>query len=141
MTAPPISITAIIGTRPEAIKLAPVILAARQRPAQFTVRVIRTGQHRELVDDLMNEFGISADVDLKIMQRDQNLTHVMAESVRGVSAALAAHGADWVLVQGDTTSTFGYHSKVSPGKYDAQRAPCLGSRPSSCFRHISCQRL
>jgi UDP-N-acetylglucosamine 2-epimerase (non-hydrolysing) len=102
----PIEIAAIIGTRPEAIKLAPVILAARQRPARFSVRVIRTGQHREMVDQLMDEFEIAVDVDLKIMQPNQDLAHVMTESVRGLASALAAKPADWVLVQGDTTSTF-----------------------------------
>jgi UDP-N-acetylglucosamine 2-epimerase (non-hydrolysing) len=58
----------VIGTRPEAIKLAPVILAARACPAEFDVRVVRTGQHRELVDELLAEFGIDAHVDLNIMQ-------------------------------------------------------------------------
>ncbi|MDQ6680555.1 MAG: UDP-N-acetylglucosamine 2-epimerase (non-hydrolyzing), partial [Pseudomonadota bacterium] len=101
-----ISIAVIVGTRPEAIKLAPVILAARARPDEFTVRVIRTGQHRELVDQLMDEFEIRADVDLNVMQPDQNLAHVMAESVRGLSAVLSEERPDWVLVQGDTTTTF-----------------------------------
>jgi UDP-N-acetylglucosamine 2-epimerase (non-hydrolysing) len=124
MISRPIAVTAIIGTRPEAIKLAPVIIAAQQRPAQFTVRVIRTGQHRELVDSLMDEFGIAVDVDLHVMQRDQGLAHVMAESVRGLSAALAAQGADWVLVQGDTTSTFAgalaaFYNRIRVGHVEA----------------------
>ncbi|MEO6361743.1 MAG: UDP-N-acetylglucosamine 2-epimerase (non-hydrolyzing) [Caldimonas sp.] len=101
-----ISIAAVIGTRPEAIKLAPVILAARERPAEFSVSVIRTGQHRELVDRLMDEFDIRADVDLKVMRPSQDLAHVMAESVRGLSEVFAQRNPDWVLVQGDTTTTF-----------------------------------
>lgn len=102
----PIAIAAVIGTRPEAIKLAPVILAARARSDAFSVSVIRTGQHRELVDQLMDEFGIETDVDLRVMQANQNLAHVMAESVRGLSEIFARRRPDWVLVQGDTTTTF-----------------------------------
>jgi UDP-N-acetylglucosamine 2-epimerase (non-hydrolysing) len=101
-----VSITAVVGTRPEAIKLAPVILAARARPDEFSVQIVRTGQHRELVDQLMEEFGLHADVDLKIMQPQQDLAHVMAASVRGLADVFAAQRPDWVLVQGDTTTTF-----------------------------------
>lgn len=96
----------IVGTRPEAIKMAPLILAARERPAQFEVRVIRTGQHRELVDQLMDEFGLAADVNLDLMQPNQDLAHVMAASVRGLADVFARDKPDWVLVQGDTTTTF-----------------------------------
>lgn len=99
-------IAVIIGTRPEAIKLAPVILAARARPEHLDVRVIRTGQHREMVDQLMDEFGLKADVDLDLMQPNQGLAYVMAESIRGLCAVIASEAPDWVLVQGDTTTTF-----------------------------------
>ena len=102
----PLRLAAIIGTRPEAIKLMPVIFAARERPEQFEVEVVRTGQHREMVDRLMHEFGLRADLDLDVMRPDQDLAHVMAESVRGLSAYVASARPDWVLVQGDTTTTF-----------------------------------
>lgn len=95
----------VIGTRPEAIKLAPVILAARARPAEFEVRIVRTGQHRELVDELLAEFGLDADVDLHVMQPNQDLAHVLSASVRGLSQVIADDRPDWVLVQGDTTTT------------------------------------
>lgn len=101
-----IRIAVVIGTRPEAIKLAPVILAARDRPTQFEVQVIRTGQHRELVDQLMDEFGLQVDLNLDLMQPNQDLAYVMAASVRGLSEAFARDKPDWVLVQGDTTTTF-----------------------------------
>jgi len=101
----PIRVSVIIGTRPEAIKLAPLILAARARPDEFAVRVVRTGQHRELVDELLMEFGLRADVDLKVMQPNQDLAHVLSTSVRGLSDLLAEDRPDWVVVQGDTTTT------------------------------------
>lgn len=102
----PIRIATIIGTRPEAIKLAPVILAARARPDDFEISIVRSGQHGELVDQLLTEFGLQADVDLNVMRPDQDLAHVMSESVRGLSEVFASNRPDWVLVQGDTTTTF-----------------------------------
>jgi UDP-N-acetylglucosamine 2-epimerase (non-hydrolysing) len=101
-----IRITAIIGTRPEAIKLAPVIWAARARRDQFEVSVVRTGQHRELVDPLMDELGLKADFDLGVMKCNQDLSYVLSESVQGLSGFIARKRTDWVLVQGDTTSAF-----------------------------------
>jgi UDP-N-acetylglucosamine 2-epimerase (non-hydrolysing) len=99
-------IATIIGTRPEAIKLAPVVLAARAQPDLYDVCVIRTGQHRELVDDVMDEFGLRADIDLDLMRPGQAPAYVMARSVEGLAAVLPRVAPDWALVQGDTTSTF-----------------------------------
>ncbi|MEP7057665.1 MAG: UDP-N-acetylglucosamine 2-epimerase (non-hydrolyzing) [Caldimonas sp.] len=120
----PLRIAAIVGTRPEAIKLMPVIFAARARPRQFEISVVRTGQHRELVDRLMDEFGLRADVDLDVMRPNQDLAHVMAESVRGLSEYVAAAKPDWVLVQGDTTTTFagalaGFYNDARIGHVEA----------------------
>ena len=117
-------IAVVIGTRPEAIKLAPVILAARARSTQFDVRVIRTGQHRELVDRAMDEFGLHTDVDLDLMTPDQSLAHVMSASVSGLSELFAADKPDWVLVQGDTTTTFAgalaaFYNRVRVGHVEA----------------------
>ncbi|MBV9891207.1 MAG: UDP-N-acetylglucosamine 2-epimerase (non-hydrolyzing) [Rhizobacter sp.] len=98
-------IATVIGTRPEAIKLAPLILAAREHPDRFEVRIVRTGQHRELVDELLTEFGLRADFDLKVMRPDQDLAHVLSASVRGLSDLIARERPDWVIVQGDTTTT------------------------------------
>jgi UDP-N-acetylglucosamine 2-epimerase (non-hydrolysing) len=101
----PLRIAIVIGTRPETIKLMPVVVAARARPERFEVTIVRTGQHREVVDQLMDEFGLRADVNLDVMVPNQDLAHVLAESVRGLSAHFARETPDWVLVQGDTTST------------------------------------
>ena len=117
-------VAVVIGTRPEAIKLAPVILAARARPAQFEVQVIRTGQHRELVDLAMHEFGLHADVDLDLMTPNQSLAHVLSASVSGLSERFRTDRPDWVLVQGDTTTTFAgalaaFYNQVRVGHVEA----------------------
>jgi len=101
----PLRLAVVIGTRPETIKLMPVVVAARDRPDQFAVELVRTGQHQEVVDELMAEFGLRADVDLGVMRPNQDLAHVLAESVRGLSAYFERARPDWVLVQGDTTTT------------------------------------
>lgn len=102
----PLRLMVVIGTRPEAIKLMPVIVAARARPDDFDVTTVRSGQHRDLVDDLMDEFGLETDVDLDLMEHDQTLAAVMADCVRGLSETIARECPDWVIVQGDTTTTF-----------------------------------
>jgi UDP-N-acetylglucosamine 2-epimerase (non-hydrolysing) len=124
VSARPIKLAVIIGTRPEAIKLAPVVLAARARPAEFRVQVIRTGQHRELVDQLLHEFDIEADADLRVMQPSQDLAHMMAKSVRGLSMRFAQHRPDWVIVQGDTTTAFAgalaaFYNRIRVGHVEA----------------------
>jgi UDP-N-acetylglucosamine 2-epimerase (non-hydrolysing) len=120
----PIHLAIVIGTRPEAIKLAPVILAAGKRGAEFRVRVVLTGQHRELVDQVLAEFDIAAHHDLNVMRTNQDLAHVMAESVRGLSSLFAEHRPDWVLVQGDTTTTLagalaGFYNRTHVGHVEA----------------------
>jgi UDP-N-acetylglucosamine 2-epimerase (non-hydrolysing) len=123
-TAPRLRVAVVIGTRPEAIKLAPVILAARARPAQFEVQVIRTGQHRELVDRAMHEFGLCADIDLDLMTPNQSLAHVLSASVSGLFERFRIDPPDWVLVQGDTTTTFAgalaaFYNQVRVGHVEA----------------------
>jgi UDP-N-acetylglucosamine 2-epimerase (non-hydrolysing) len=124
LMAAPLRIAVIVGTRPEAIKLMPVIVAARARPAQFEITIIRTGQHREMVDDLMDEFGLEADFDLRVMRHNQDLGHVLSESLRGLSDLIARARPDWVLVQGDTATTFAgalaaFHHRVRVGHVEA----------------------
>ena len=124
LMAAPLRIAVIVGTRPEAIKLMPVIIAARARPAQFEITIIRTGQHREMVDDLMDEFGLEADFDLRVMRHNQDLGHVLSESLRGLSELIERARPDWVLVQGDTATTFAgalaaFHHRVRVGHVEA----------------------
>lgn len=96
----------VFGTRPEAIKLAPVILAARRHP-EFAVRVCVTAQHRQMLDQVLALFGIVPDSDLDLMRPGQTLAALTARIVEAVDAELAATPADVVVVQGDTTTTMG----------------------------------
>lgn len=98
-------IAVLFGTRPEAIKLAPVILALRSRGMHPLV--VTTGQHRELVDDVLERFGIGVDEDLGIMRPGQTLNYLLTETIDGVSAIFARSPLRAVVVQGDTTSTLG----------------------------------
>jgi UDP-N-acetylglucosamine 2-epimerase (non-hydrolysing) len=95
----------IVGTRPEAIKLAPLILEARRQQPTFDLRIIRTGQHKEMVDQMMATFDLVADVDLDVMKKDQDLVHVMTASLRGLFDSFGQWRPDAVVVQGDTTTT------------------------------------
>jgi len=98
-------VTIVLGTRPEAIKLAPVILAF-QAAEDFRTRVVLTGQHREMVSQVMDLFGLQADQDLALMAPNQTLTHVTCAALQGLKQEFASHPPDLVLVQGDTTTAF-----------------------------------
>jgi UDP-N-acetylglucosamine 2-epimerase (non-hydrolysing) len=94
---------AVIGTRPEAIKMAPVVRALRAA-GRFDVRVLFTGQHRGLLDQAAADFGLVADADLDLMRPDQGLAGLTARLLEGIDGVLASHPADVVLGQGDTTT-------------------------------------
>jgi UDP-N-acetylglucosamine 2-epimerase (non-hydrolysing) len=98
-------VTIILGTRPEAIKLAPVILAFRGSDTLRT-RVVLTGQHREMVSQVMDLFSLEADRDLALMAPRQTLTHVTCAALEGLRDDFLGHRPDLVLVQGDTTTAF-----------------------------------
>jgi UDP-N-acetylglucosamine 2-epimerase len=98
-------ILVIFGTRPEAIKLAPVIAAGRQQPG-LDVRTCVTGQHRQMLDQAMAIFGVTPDIDLDLMKPNQDLATLTARLVTGVYDVLGQVKPDWVVVQGDTTTTF-----------------------------------
>ena len=98
-------VTIVLGTRPEAIKLAPVIKAFRHCGA-LTTRVVLTGQHREMVTQVMDLFGLKADQDLGLMAPRQTLTHVTCAALQGLRDDFQAYPPKLVLVQGDTTTAF-----------------------------------
>lgn len=98
-------IAVIFGTRPEAIKLAPLIQQLKQNP-RFETHVILTGQHREMVEQVMQLFNLSADEDLNIMQPQQSLTDITSRSLQGLEELLTRIQPHLVLVQGDTTTAF-----------------------------------
>lgn len=93
----------IFGTRPEAVKMAPVIQALRAAPGIET-RVCVTAQHREMLDQVLNLFAITPDVDLNLMQPGQALATLTAQILTHLDPVLEAEKPDWVLVQGDTTT-------------------------------------
>lgn len=98
-----LNVLTFIGTRPEAIKLAPVIHALQTRDG-IRSAVCVTGQHRELLRQMLNFFSIRADADLDIMRRDQTLSATTAEILRQTDQVFDDFAPDWVIVQGDTTT-------------------------------------
>ncbi len=94
-----------LGTRPEAIKLAPVIRTFQQLP-QFDTQVVLTGQHREMVAQVMSLFGLKADHDLNIMQPKQTLSDITCRSLKGLETLFIDMKPDMVISQGDTTTAF-----------------------------------
>ena len=98
-------ISVIFGTRPEAIKLAPVILALRNDP-RFQCRVCITAQHREMLDQVLDVFQIVPDTDLNLMRPNQTLSSLTASAISALDEYLAAEKPDLILVQGDTTTVF-----------------------------------
>lgn len=96
-------ILCVVGTRPEAIKMAPVILALKNEP-WADVRVLATAQHRHMLDQVMSFFGIEQDIDLNIMRPNQALTTLTARLLLEMDDVLSAEKPEIVLVQGDTTT-------------------------------------
>jgi len=96
----------VFGTRPDAIKMAPVVLELKRWPEQFAVKVAVTGQHRQMLDQVLSVFEIVPDFDLNIMTQGQTLSQVTTRSLSGLDPILEAEKPDWVLAQGDTTTTF-----------------------------------
>nr|WP_229639762.1 UDP-N-acetylglucosamine 2-epimerase (non-hydrolyzing) [Waterburya agarophytonicola] len=105
MTAPDISVGVILGTRPEAIKLAPVIKQLNSL-SQTKTHLILTGQHREMVDRVMELFDLEADCDLAIMKPKQTLTNITCDSLQGLEKVFAEIEPKFIFVQGDTTTAF-----------------------------------
>jgi len=99
-------ILCVFGTRPDAIKMAPVVLELKRQSSHFDVRVAVTGQHREMLDQVLSVFRIDPDFDLNIMQHGANLAQVTTRSLSGLDPILQDEKPDWVLAQGDTTTTF-----------------------------------
>jgi UDP-N-acetylglucosamine 2-epimerase (non-hydrolysing) len=95
----------VFGTRPEAVKLAPIIRAMAALPT-FTPVVVVTGQHRSMLDQVNDFFGIEPDHDLRIMEDSQSLADVTVRAMQGLDPLMAHCHPDVVVVQGDTTSSF-----------------------------------
>jgi UDP-N-acetylglucosamine 2-epimerase (non-hydrolysing) len=98
------SILCVIGTRPEAIKMAPVVRALREHPAGFLVTVVASAQHRQMLDQILANFAIRPDIDLDMMTDDQSLPELTARLLPAFDRVLAEKTPDFVLAQGDTTT-------------------------------------
>ncbi len=98
-----IKILCVVGTRPEAIKMAPIILALQQEP-WAKVKVLATAQHRDMLKQVLELFQIEPDIDLDVMQPNQSLTLLTSRLLLKVDEVLLAEKPDMVLVQGDTTT-------------------------------------
>jgi UDP-N-acetylglucosamine 2-epimerase (non-hydrolysing) len=95
----------ILGTRPEAIKLSPLYFALKEH-ASFDVRVCVTGQHRQMLDQVLEVFGIAPDYDLNLMHPGQTLSQLAARTISALETTFADAKPDLAIVQGDTTTTF-----------------------------------
>lgn len=95
----------VFGTRPEAIKMAPLVTALKQRPELETIVAV-TAQHRQMLDQVLELFEITPDEDLNVMQPGQTLSGLTSRIVQGMESVIAKHKPDIVLVHGDTTTTF-----------------------------------
>jgi UDP-N-acetylglucosamine 2-epimerase (non-hydrolysing) len=114
----------VLGTRPEAIKLAPVITELKRHANRFNSIVCATGQHREMLWQMLESFSLSVDHNLDVMKPDQSLAEVTTAVLNGLDRVLASEKPDVVLVQGDTTTTFAaslaaYYRRIPVGHVEA----------------------
>jgi UDP-N-acetylglucosamine 2-epimerase (non-hydrolysing) len=114
--APAVKILSVLGTRPEVVKMAPVLHALARDPRAAS-RVCVTGQHRTMLDELLPVFAIKPDLDLAIMRAGQSPSDVLAAAVTGLQAALRQERPDWAVAEGDTTTVMAtaiaaFHERV-----------------------------
>ncbi|NQS75474.1 MAG: UDP-N-acetylglucosamine 2-epimerase (non-hydrolyzing) [Peptococcaceae bacterium] len=119
-----LKILVVFGTRPEAIKMAPLVKELENCPEDIHCRVAVTAQHREMLDQVLSLFEINAAHDLNIMRRGQNLFDITARALSGLQQVMLAEKPDLVLVHGDTTTTFvaalaAYYLQIPVGHVEA----------------------
>src|SRR3954452_21298141 len=93
----PKRVLVVFGTRPEAIKMGPVVAALRASPEQFEVKTLSTGQHREMLQQFVALFDLTPDFDLSLMRADQHISDVVSGILRNLKKVFAAWRPDWVL--------------------------------------------
>ncbi|QGP91768.1 UDP-N-acetylglucosamine 2-epimerase [Neomoorella glycerini] len=121
---PPLKVLTVFGTRPEAIKMAPVVKELNRYPEEFSCQVAVTAQHREMLDQVLHLFQIQPDYDLDIMQPRQTLEEVTTRALNGLAGVLKTSRPDLVLVHGDTTTTFvaalaAFYQQIAVGHVEA----------------------
>jgi len=114
----------IFGTRPEAIKLCPLVRRLGAEPHRFEPRVCVTAQHRAMLDQVLAAFEVQPDHDLDLMLPDQSLAELTSRTVAALDPVIRREQPDWILVQGDTTTTFcaalaGFYARVRVGHVEA----------------------
>ncbi|MFH1542658.1 MAG: UDP-N-acetylglucosamine 2-epimerase (non-hydrolyzing) [bacterium] len=114
----------VFGTRPEAIKMAPVIAEVQKYPDQLEPIIVVTGQHRQMLDQVLKLFNIKPHYDLKIMKDNQTLADILTRSLTGLEKVLTKEKPDLLLVQGDTSTAFAsallaYYHKIPVGHVEA----------------------
>jgi len=119
-----IKIAMIFGTRPETIKIFPIILQIKKYPHLIDYRIIVSGQHREMLDQMLKIFQINPDYDLNIMEQGQSLSNITNNNLLGIEKILKKEKPSMVLVQGDTTTTFAgalaaFYQKIRIGHVEA----------------------
>lgn len=119
----PLKVLSIFGTRPEAVKMAPVVYALKAHPGIESL-VCVTAQHRQMLDQILNLFGIQPDFDLNLMKPNQSLADLTAGIFTGLDPILKQVKPDWILVQGDTTTVMvaallGYYNRIKVGHVEA----------------------
>jgi UDP-N-acetylglucosamine 2-epimerase (non-hydrolysing) len=119
-----LKVMTVFGTRPEAIKMAPVVLELKKHAGQIQTIVAVTAQHRQMLDQVLRLFDIQPDYDLDIMSRGQTLYDITAKSLNGLRQVLEKEKPDIVLVHGDTTTTFAgalasYYQQIPVGHVEA----------------------
>ncbi len=119
-----IKVMTVFGTRPEAIKMAPIVLELARHPEEITPIVAVTAQHREMLDQVLNLFAIQPDYDLDIMAAGQTLFDITSRAMMGLDKVLTEARPDIVLVHGDTTTTFAgalaaYYHQTTVGHVEA----------------------
>ena len=118
-----IRVLSVFGTRPEAIKMAPLVLELANRP-EFVSMCCLTGQHRQMLDSVMEIFELKAEYDLDIMEKQQTLSTITTKTILGMDRVLEEAKPDLVLVHGDTSTTFAgalaaFYHKVTVGHVEA----------------------
>ncbi len=116
-------VLSIFGTRPEAVKMAPVVQALATTPGVES-RVCVTAQHREMLDQVLDVFGIRPDVDLDLMKPNQSLAQLTADILTSLDGVLREERPDWVLIQGDTTTVMAaallsFYNRIRVGHVEA----------------------
>ncbi|WP_409303222.1 non-hydrolyzing UDP-N-acetylglucosamine 2-epimerase [Peribacillus sp. SCS-155] len=120
----PIKVMTIFGTRPEAIKMAPLVLELQNQPENFESIVTVTAQHRQMLDQVLEIFGITPDHDLNIMKDRQTLVDITTRGLEGLDKVMKEVQPDIVLVHGDTTTTFiaslaAFYNQIAIGHVEA----------------------